>query len=830
MGLGGLICLLTSVLLGGSLTEQLFEEKVRPVLEENCASCHGASAVSGLRVTSRDALLKGGTQGPALVPGKPEQSLLLAVIEHRHPKLKMPPGRKLSEPQIAALRKWIELGAEWPERPATKSPPAEARKPLWSLAPLRKPSARSLDEIAGPPQGQPVEERLLLRRLAFDLTGLPPWFEAPFEEAVERLLASPHFGEKWARHWLDVARYAEDDVRGLGRADYPNAWRYRDWVVQAFNEDLPYDQFIRLQIAADLLPRPGKDDRAALGLFGLGPWYYSNAPPPEARADERHDRVDVLTRGFLGLTVGCARCHDHKFDPISMRDYYALAQVFARTQYAEYPLTNPATVAQWDQDKQRIDELEKSIQEFLLEQGKQLSVILARDTARYLKAIRDAGDRPNWRKIARKQGLDEETLLRWKRYLDRPQHEHPFLKDWKTNPEGVQQAVLRVLALKAEIDKENELALAPTRPKRNSPKTRLPNGFETYDEFCPGCSVVARAMERDDFMLWNDLFRTAEKRGGGILFYGGEEIERFLQGEWKAHLHRMRQELASRKQALGEQYPYLHAISEREEPRRLRIHERGNPYNLGEEAPERFLEICGGQPLNQGSGRAQLAEVIATSPLAARVAVNRIWGHLMGQYLVGTPSNFGAMGEPPTNPELLEELAARFAAGGYSVKKLIREIVLTQAYRRRPGPRRLDAEGVRDAMLAVSGLLDRKIGGPSVDLAKDRSRRSIYGRVSRFQLDPSLALFDFPSPSITNEKRVVTQVPLQQLYFLNSSFVAEVAARLASLKDVSALYQKLFHRQPTSEERARAQEFLRGGTLAEYAQVLLISNEFQFVD
>ncbi|MBL8228736.1 MAG: PSD1 domain-containing protein [Bryobacterales bacterium] len=824
-----LTCMLAHAQITRAAGDQFFEEKVRPVLEENCAVCHGATAASGLRVTSRDALLKGGSNGAAIVPGEPGKSLLLAAVEHTHAKLKMPPGRKLSDSQISVLRTWIQAGAPWPAVSPAPAPTAQPKQ-LWSLAPLRKPSTLTLDEIAGPPRGRVVDARQLLRRLSIDLTGLPPSFDAPYTDAVNRLLESPHYGEKWARHWLDVARYGEDDVRGLGRADYPNAWRYRDWVVQAFNEDLPYDQFIRLQIAADLLSRPGKDDRAALGLFGLGPWYYSNAPPPEARADERHDRVDVLTRGFLGLTAGCARCHDHKFDPISTRDYYALAQVFARTQYTEYPLADPAAVAKWDRDKQHIDELEKNIKEFLLNQGKQLSVILARETARYLKAIRDAGDKPKWKKLARKQGLDADTLARWKKYLDRPQHEHPFLKDWRSNPEAVQDAVMRVIALKAEVDEDNEAAIAPTRPKRNAPKTRLPNGFETYDEFCPGCNVVARAMDRDHYMLWNDLFRTAEKKGGGVLFYGSEEIERFLQGEWKSHLDRMRRELAERKRALPEQYPYLHAIADRSEPKVLRIHLRGNAYNLGDEAPQRFLEVCGGQALDEGSGRAQLAQIIAQSPLAARVAVNRIWGHLIGEYLVSTPSNFGAMGARPGNPELLEELAARFAEGGYSVKKLIREIVLSRAYQQRPGPRRLDAESVRDAMLAVSGMLDSKTGGPSVDLAKDRNRRSIYGRVSRFQLDDSLVLFDFPSPSITNEKRVVTHVPLQQLYFLNSDFVAGVAATLAKSKDVAVIYRKLFRREPTNEELAIAREFLNKGELAEYAQVLLISNEFYFVD
>ncbi len=810
------------------LPEDFFENRVRPVLAEHCYACHTEAKTGGLRVDSREALLVGGKSGPAVVPGNPGKSLLVRAMRHEVERLKMPPSGRIGAEKIADVERWIAEGAVWPSGGGK----AVAAKPKpWGLAPIGE-ARGSIDGLVGK-VGAAAPRAHLVRRLFYDLTGLPPSFEevrefdrsGDVEKLVDRLLASPQFGEKWARHWLDVARYAEDDVRGLGQASYPNAFRYRDWVVAAYNEDLPYDAFVRLQIAADLQPRAGKDDRAALGLFGLGPWYYSNAPPPEARADERHDRVDVLTRGFLGLTVACARCHDHKFDPITTKEYYALAGVFARTQYTEIPLAPAAVVAQWDAHQARIGELEKAIQEFEQRRSAELAEILATDTARYLMAA--AG-------LAQQGDLNAATVERWKKYLAKAQYEHPFLAQWKKQPSAeaaaeFERLVLAVLREKKEVDADNEAAIAPTRPKRDAPKTRLPNGFSTYDEFCPGCAVEARALERDRYMLWRDLFRPG--KDGGVYVYAGEEMDAFLEGYWKRHLLRLRADLAEAKKTLPEQYPYLHAIGERENAVALRVHLRGNPYNLGEPAEQRFLEICGGAALDEGSGRKQLAEAVSRSPLTARVAVNRIWGELMGAYLVATPSNFGALGERPTNAKLLEYLAARFVAQGYSTKKLIREIVLSRAYQGVRAPRRLSAEQVRDAMLAVSGLLDRTVGGPSVDLAKDRARRSLYGRISRFRLDDSLVIFDFPSPSITSEKRNATQVPQQQLFLLNSPFVWDAAEAVAKrAPDVPALYRMVLGREPSAEERTQAGRFLAEDTMPALAQVLLSSNEFLFVD
>jgi hypothetical protein len=536
-----------------------------------------------------------------------------------------------------------------------------------------------------------ADRRTLIRRATFDLIGLPPTPEEiddflndqspdAWEKVVDRLLASPHYGERWARHWLDVARYGEDQAHTFEARKYPDGFRYRDWVVRAFNSDMPYDRFILEQIAGDLVDGPDRPGRlAALGFFSLGPVYYG-----KAMADELDDRVDTLTRGFLALTVACARCHDHKFDPISTKDYYGLAGIFASTDYKEYVLT----------------------------------------------------------------------------------------------PKG---------------DIDDQAVSEPTVKKKSKGKTPRP--------------------------------------------------------------------------------PVVHSLTEGKKIANLRVHLRGNPSNLGEEAPRRLPAILAGDdapPFTHGSGRLELARAIASkdNPLTARVLVNRVWAHLFGRGLVGTPSNFGALGERPTHPELLDWLASRFIAEGWSIKKLTRSILLSAAYQRGSGfdehntkldpdnrllwrmnRRRLEVEPWRDGLLAVTGNLDRTLGGPALDLsAPDNRRRTLYGAVSRNNLDPLLRLFDFPDPNLTVDRRPVTIVPLQQLFVLNSPFMVRQAKALAARvqagpeTDESARIRRAFlityGRPPVDREIRLGIQFLASAGASNsslsawerYAQVLLSANEFAFID
>ncbi len=830
----------------------------------------------------------------------------------------MPPGKKLPESDLQALRTWVTAGATWPEtapvrtaspgitaaqrafwsfQPLRKSPPPYVQNAAWPAGPIDRFVLARLEQ-AGLAPVTPADKRVLLRRITYDLIGLPPSPKeaaeflrdsspAAFSQVVDRLLASPHFGERWGRFWLDVARYAEDDTRGIGQESYPNAWRYRDWVVKAFNEDMPYDLFVKAQIAGDLLePKDQNRLKPALGFLGLGPWYYDMAEPPQARADERHDRIDAITRGFLGLTVACARCHDHKYDPISTKDYYALGGVIASSDYMEYPLVSADAVAVWRNHKDKIAAREKAIQEYIATLSASLAEIQAGKTARYLMAASAVlGPAKTSPAEAAASQLDRETLDRWVRYLKDREKDHPYIKDWYAALDrgaaptelqkiagAFQDLALAILAEKKEIDHENLITIGKPKGVGDALANHLPNGFATYEDFCPGCYVEVKALARDKFVLWNDLFgkepqeRAAGKpaEDGAIYVNTSTRIDRWLSGEWAAHLAEMRAELKKLKEELPPQYPFLHGIGESARAANLRVNLRGSPYNLGDEVPRRFLAVLASgepAPFQKGSGRLELAEAIVHHPLAARVMANRIWERLFGAGIVRTPSNFGQVGERPTHPELLDYLASRLVENGWSVKSLIREIVLSSTYRLssesskknyavdpdnrllwRMNRRRLDAEALRDSILAAAGTLNPAIGGPSVDLTADRKRRTIYGKVSRFELDETLALFDFPSPSISSEKRNVTQVPLQRLFFLNSDFVLDESRTLAAKISGSAgvddngkiaqLYDLLFNRQPSDAEARAGRDFVQHNHDAwpEYVQALLASNEFSFLD
>src|SRR5262245_4942104 len=701
-----------------SAAEDFFEKKVRPLLTENCLGCHGPQKQrGGLRLDSRAGVMTGGDSGPAIVPGKPDESLLIKAV-HYTGEPKMPPKTKLKSAQIAALTEWVRQGAPWPDtKGKVRTTPEKSgftitakERSFWSFQPINNPSLPKVADTSWPQASldhfvlsaleakklRPIaaaDRRALIRRATFDLTGLPPTPEeidaflkddkpGAFARVVDRLLSSPHYGGRWGRHWLDVARYGEDQAQTFAARLYPQGYRYRDWVVKAFNDDMPYDRFIKEQIAADLLPGPGLFDRLpALGFFAIGPVYYGDPK----KLDQFDDRIDTLSRGFLGLTVACARCHDHKFDPISQKDYYALAGVVASTDYVEAPLVPPEVV----------------------EEAK------------------------------RKQTPEE-------------------------------------------------------RKKKVPPK-----------------------------------------------------------------------------------YPFAHALKDAK-PVTLKVHLRGNPQTLGEDAPHRFLEVLAAdcKPFSKGSGRLELAEVIASkdNPLTARVLVNRVWQHHFGKGIVRTASNFGARGERPQHPELLDHLALRVINTGRAIKKLHREIMLSATYQLGSGfseannaidpenrllwrmsRRRLEVEAWRDAMLAVAGNLDRTLGGPSTKLADPTNRRrTLYGAVSRHELDNLLRLFDFPDPNITSGERSVTTVPLQQLFVLNSEFMVRNAkalvARLTAdpgaseAEHIRRAFVILYARPPTAQELQMGLEFLSGGPNAargeagqltrweQYAQVLLSANEFLYVD
>lgn len=851
------------VLLAACVASASTEEAARKLLAARCWACHTQTAMGGLRMDTREAMLQGGKSGAAIVPGQAAQSRMFQAVARNTPGvLPMPPGPPLKAEEVALIRQWIDEGAPWREEESH-----------WAYRPLRNPATgASIDAILasthrtkGLAANPLADRRTLIRRASFDLTGLPPSLEE-FQQAlddsrpdwfaryVNRLLASPHFAEKWARHWLDVARFGEDDFTGTEVVPYPNAWRYRDWVVQAIQSGMPYDRFLMAQLAGDLMGDPSL--LPATGLLGLGPWYYGIAQPAQSRADERNDRVDMVSRGMLGVTLACARCHDHKYDPFGTAEYYALAGVFASTAYKEYPLVPDSEVAAWTRQKDAVDAAEKALKQFVEEKSKQLATRYSAQIADLMMATQSPRS---------SVGLPPKLVDRWKNYLAKPEDKHPYLRPWfqgkqtRKTAEAFARLIHEISAEKRAIDDENQRLVEAA--KAQAPRVQrtivLPGGYRSEEDFNPGADIPAKSLDRDRFVAWNRIF--GEKQAP--LRFDEELTVELLTGPEREEYQRLKTAAETLKAALPPKYPFLHGAAEFE-PWDLPLHKRGNPNDLGEVIPRGFPKaLSDGKQIRftEGSGRLELARIVAHHPLAARVAVNRIWMALFGQGIVATPSNFGAVGDRPATPELLEYLAGRFAQRGYSLKETIREIMLSAAYQRtadlspanaridganrtfwRQSRRRLEAESLLDSMLAASGELDRRVGGESQPLGPSFVRRSLYAKTSRFQQDETLSLFDLPSALVTCEQRVVTTVPLQKLFLMNSEITAKRAealgrriARESPAEGISAAYRQVYHRDPNAQELQLGLEFLRDGRATrwrEYAWVLLSSNEFAYVD
>ena len=850
-------------------TDEFFETRVRPVLAKNCYACHTDSQMGGLRLDSGDAVRKGGQSGPPISPGKPDESLLIQAIRQTHDRLKMPPGGKLKDEEIAAITEWVKSGAVWPAgaAPETKSSaPDYVIKPeqraFWAFQPVRKPAvpaAHAIDHLIqarldaqGLKAARPADRRILIRRATLDLTGLPPTPEevdafradrAPdaFAKVVDRLLASPRYGERWGRYWLDVARYSDDKLNSTEDDPYPNAFRYRDWVIQAFNHDMPYNLFVKAQIAGDLL----KSDDPLQYQPGLG--FYALSP------EMQDERVDATTRGFLGLTVACAQCHDHKFDPIPQKDYYGLQGIFASSEVNQVPLASKDVVETWDAQKKALDKAQAKLKDFLAEQTDQLGAILASQTARFLLASRQ---------LAPADNLDAETLERFAQFLGTPKKDYPYLNRWfdlvarGAAPAEFEAAARQFQAKVEEINEEKHTVDEKNKIKLGLNPSR--NDMSQADLF---------SLPIEQYNFWRDLFSESRKDAGGavksregVLYYSGNKIDRFLSGEWKRRLDALRQDVADLQKTLPPQYPFLQTIKDRQDPHDIRVAIRGDASNRGDVAPRHMPSILyAGAPAHftNGSGRLELAEGIAdpANPLTARVMVNRIWQHHFGRGIVETPSNFGNNGARPSNPELLDYLAARLVENQWSLKSIHREIMLSAAYARssenlpdnqavdpdnrlfwRANWQRMDAETLRDSLLFVAGNLDFEAGGPPAPFNEKNQRRTVYSFVSRRKLDPMLALFDFPNPNNTSEQRVVTNVPLQRLYMMNSTFVETQAAALArrlagdDAGRLRQVYRMLYGRAPSVEEERLGLAFLQKSNWNEYARVLLNSNEFEWVN
>ncbi len=773
-----------------------FEKSIRPVLVKECYECHASTAKeikAGLTLDTRDGLRTGGDTGPAIVPGSPGKSLLIKALRHVDPERGMPPKKKLPAEVIADFERWISIGAPDPRDGVVKGTAkvtkyeidVEKGRQFWSFQPPKKTTPPAVKDAAWPKSDidryllaaleakglRPVADadpRTLVRRVYFDLIGLPPTPEqvesfvsqftsqpqATLAATVDTLLASPQFGERWSRHWFDVARYAESSGRAANFA-YPHAWRYRDYVIAAFNADKPYDQFIREQLAGDLLS--AKDDvqkaefLVATGFLAIGPKSHDERNPRQFQMDVADEQIDATFQAFQGLTVACARCHDHKFDPIPQKDYYALSGIFRSTE------TCYGTI--------RI--IQSNHPSPLVSLPKEANVTMPLEP---LSSDRRAG--------IEKQIQD--------------------LRDQSSKLTG-QDAFIRRIFLQAR-------------------SATLRSQLDLYE-------------------------------------------------------------------ADGTPKPLAMGVRERRSASDSALYVRGELSQPGETVRRGFPQVLTtNQPyIGRGSGRRELADWIASkdNPLTARVMANRVWLHLIGRGLVPTPDNFGASGLPPSHPALLDHLALSLVDNGWSVKKLIRTVVLSRAYQLssqmdekafetdpdnvlvwRMPKRRLEAESLRDTMLALSGQLElsppkgssvarggegnasfRFRGGPGGDSAATDTHRTVYLSIVRDGMPESLTLFDFPDPSLIIGERATTTVPAQSLYLMNNPFVIRQADALAGkllaggdddAARISRVYQLCYSRGPSEKEVKSAQQFIadygrrqsRRATWGALCQAMFASAEF----
>jgi mono/diheme cytochrome c family protein len=906
---------------------EFFEKNVRPVLANRCWKCHGSEKQeSGLRLDAGDAVLKGGESGAVIVPGEPDKSALIVAIRYQG-ETQMPPSAKLPENELAALVAWVQMGAPWPKdasassgtenRPKSSPSPQETQTTHWAFQPivrLAPPAVTRADwcatpvdnfilrelEASGLTPSAPTNRRTLLRRASFDLIGLPPTPEEveaferdaspdAWQKVVDRLLASPHYGERWARHWLDVARYA--DTKGYVFAQerrYPFSYTYRDYVVRAMNEDLPYDQFLREQLAADCLPL-GDDKRplAALGFLTVGRRFMLNVH------DIIDDRIDVVSRGLLGLTVGCARCHDHKFDPIPSADYYSLYGVFASsTEPEEEPLIcRPEETAGYDQFLQKKAALQKEVDDYRAAKQRELEQRLRSQAGEYLaQLIRQRPGEPPHEEPMISLGPGElrpRMVERWREFIERPEaSKDPVLAPWRElaaipPAEFAQRAGAvfdRWTSASEAAPPVNALikqAIVERRPTSMLDVARL------YGELL--ASVDKQWTEACKATLPPERLSDSAAEELRQVLYGpesptklsDERAQRLFDREARDHLTALKRKVDEWEATSPSAPPRAMALVDVPTPVEPQIFLRGNPGRPGERVPRRFLAVLSHgerRPFEHGSGRLDLAQAIASrdNPLTARVLVNRIWMHHFGSPLVRTPSDFGVRSEPPSHPALLDWLAATFMDEGWSLKRLHRLILLSSAYQQasderpecaavdpenrllwRMNRRRLDFESMRDGYLAVSKALDDALGGRPIDIWAPpfSSRRSVYAYIDRQDLPGVFRVFDFANPDVSNDQRPRTTVPQQALFAMNSAFAIEQVRRLVARPEVAgetdpgrrvaALYRLVLQRSPTADEAELALRFVNAANSGSSSklspwellgQVLLSTNEFMFVD
>ena len=951
---------------------EFFEKKVRPLLEQRCLECHSPEkkVKGGLRLDSREGWAKGGDAGPAIVPGNLDKSLLIEAVRYKNKDLQMPEKRKLPDAEIAILEQWVKMGAPDPRTGGTVAKKQtgltiEEGKKFWSYIPPKKVAPPTVKDTAWPrgdidrfilaemekkgvkpaPDAAPGA---LLRRITYNLVGLPPTPEqldafeksairnpqSAIEQLVDGLLASKQFGETWGRHWLDVARFAESS--GGGRTLlFKDAWRYRDYVIESINDDVPLDRFIREQIAGDLLPSDSpaakRRNLSATAFLALGPTNYEEQEKQQLRFDIIDEQIETIGRAFLGQTIGCARCHDHKFDPIPQRDYYALAGIFANTRTIFNYTDN---VARWnvaplpgdgeaEQNlgafEAKVAALEKEIESAKAELAK-LSKNVSQETLKPGEAIAP-GDLPG----IVLDDADAKVVGEWKHSkFTKTYIGEGYLSD---NNDGKGEKTITFTPMLPKMGRY-EVRLAYTHLANRAKNVRVTvfhadgedNVFVDETEAPP---IDGRFVSLGKFRF--------EKDGAGYVLISNEGTKGYVtvdalqflpEGEVaaaeskgdKANPARdaasklVKKQEAELKKLVkdGPKRQMTMTVLDDAQPADTQIRVRGIEKQRGETVPRGFLQVALQKPApampSAESGRRELADWIASAenPLTARVLVNRVWAWLFGLGIVRTVENLGTTGEKPSHPELLDHLARRFTEEGWSLKRLVREIILSRTWQlsvnaecgmriaesQPPVPgafipqsairnphsedpenrlfahanrRRLDAEQIRDTVLAVSGELKLDYLGPNIAGAGDidannfsaqnteygyvyaDTRRSVYTPAFRNKRLELFEVFDFGDINASIGQRNVSTVAPQALFFLNSQFVIEqaraAAARTLALQEaerIDALFRRTLGRAPTSAERAKCVRFLGAEpsleTWAQLHQTLFACVDFRYLD
>ena len=895
-----------------------FESKIRPVLVEACYKCHSAESErvkGGLLLDTREGLLKGGESGPALVPGDPDKSRLITAMRYKDEHLQMPPKEALPPEVVANFEKWVKAGApdprtgriakinptatnHWAFQAVTTKPAPKVKDRKWVKHTLDAFILADLEERRLEP-APPAEKRALLRRATFDLTGLPPAPEEidaflndnstnAFSTVVDRLLSSPSFGERWGRHWLDLARYS--DSNGLEvNAPFPNAYRYRDYVIAAFNNDKPYNQFIREQIAGDLLPSTTIQDQhekwIATGFLVIGPKAFNEPMRDKLLADVIDEQIDVTTKAFLGLTVACARCHDHKFDPIPTRDYYALAGIFRSTQTLATQNQNQPGPFGGNLSERPLgtEEETKRMEEFNLELAKaQAELDRIQDMAR--DGVRGGIDSKDLAGIV-VDNSEAEVIGFWRPSIGNTNNfvNKDYIQD------GNADKGKKLVRFRPNIERAGTYEIRLSYPPRYDRATNVPVTIYA------GTNITKKKLNQREMPKFDKAFaylglfdleagtnNVVEVSNEGTKGFVAADAVQFLpldntmnmamagsmqntakkitQSFAGTDVEMYRDKVAEVRSKSPPPLPSAMAVRDAVNAQNARINIRGDVERLGDEVPRGFIQVIDrgaskkANFADNSSGRLELADWIASpeNPLTARVMVNRVWQHLFGRAIVNTPDNFGLQGESPSHPELLDHLAAQFVQEGWSVKKLIRSIMLSSAYQMsiqhhpaghakdpdnrlvwRMNRKRLEAEAFRDAMLAVSGQLESVRGGPALPATNinnprviaenglqfpPSARRSVYLPTIRNNVDDLFLVFDFPDPHTPIGKRHVTSAATQALYVMNSPFVLDQAKgwadRLINLSPsddaarVQRAFIEAFAREPNQTELLRAKAFL----------------------